>query len=285
MERNIGWKRIVYLMCAIQVGAGIAMIGVMAFLPLFLGEIGVTDAGEAAFWAGLISGVTPFMIALSAFLVYPGGPPRPETCHVHRPCSGDTDSVSLRRVHFAVAGIYLPPAAGTGGRFRSHRIVGHCFRISGRRNVPYARLLSGGHGVRHYVRPLVGGLVADTLGYRMPFVFFGVLSLLCLICLRLFMPEIHRKGASGEKSSTWQELKYFAAIPRVRLMVGIQFLCNFGITGIVSHTPSLHQGHARRRVGDYRHDCRHHYISCRRRGALCSLSTGAVTTAFLCRGF
>ena len=66
MEKNTGWKRIVYLMCAIQVGAGIAMIGVMAFLPLFLGEIGVTDAGEAAFWAGLISGVTPFMIALSA---------------------------------------------------------------------------------------------------------------------------------------------------------------------------------------------------------------------------
>ena len=49
MEKNTGWKRIVYLMCAIQVGAGIAMIGVMAFLPLFLGEIGVTDAGEAAF--------------------------------------------------------------------------------------------------------------------------------------------------------------------------------------------------------------------------------------------
>lgn len=35
MEKNTGWKRIVYLMCAIQVGAGIAMIGVMAFLPLF----------------------------------------------------------------------------------------------------------------------------------------------------------------------------------------------------------------------------------------------------------
>lgn len=52
MEKNTGWKRIVYLMCAIQVGAGIAMIGVMAFLPLFLGEIGVTDAGEAGFLGG-----------------------------------------------------------------------------------------------------------------------------------------------------------------------------------------------------------------------------------------
>lgn len=66
MTQNENWKRIAYLMCGIQVGAGIAMIGVMAFLPLFLGELGVNDPGEAAFWAGLISGVTPFMIALSA---------------------------------------------------------------------------------------------------------------------------------------------------------------------------------------------------------------------------
>ena len=36
MERNTGWKRIVYLMCAIQVGAGIAMIGVMRFFLFFL---------------------------------------------------------------------------------------------------------------------------------------------------------------------------------------------------------------------------------------------------------
>lgn len=43
-------------MCAIQVGAGIAMIGVMAFLPLFLGEIGVTDAGEAASGRGSFQG-------------------------------------------------------------------------------------------------------------------------------------------------------------------------------------------------------------------------------------
>ena len=56
MEKNTGWKRIVYLMCAIQVGAGIAMIGVMAFLPLFLGEIGVTDAGEAVSGRGSFQG-------------------------------------------------------------------------------------------------------------------------------------------------------------------------------------------------------------------------------------
>ena len=233
MEKNTGWKCIVYLMCAIQVGAGIAMIGVMAFLPLFLGEIGVTDAGEAAFWAGLISGVTPFMIALSApFWSIQADRRGPKlvmsivlaavtlTAFL---CAVSTSpwQVFIFRLLQGLVGGFVPIGlsviASVSPEEETSRTLGYF----------QAAMVSG-----IMFGPLVGGLVADTLGYRMPFVFFGVLSLICLICLRLFMPEIHRKGASGEKSSTWQELKYFAAIPRVRLMVGIQFLCNFGITGI-----------------------------------------------------
>ena len=60
------WKHVIYLVCAIQIGAGISMMGIMSFLPLFLSELGITDPGEAAFWAGIIIGVTPFMIAFSA---------------------------------------------------------------------------------------------------------------------------------------------------------------------------------------------------------------------------
>lgn len=117
MEKNTGWKRIVYLMCAIQVGCGNRDDRRHGVSSSFLGEIGVTDAGEAAFWAGSFQEVTPFMIALSA----PSGLSRQtaalETCHVHRSCGSDTDSVSLCRVYFAVAGVYLPPAAGAGGGF------------------------------------------------------------------------------------------------------------------------------------------------------------------------
>lgn len=68
------WKRIVYTMAAIQIGTGISIIGVIAFIPLFLtSELGVTDSGEAAFWSGLISGVTPFFVALRRL----SGPCRP----------------------------------------------------------------------------------------------------------------------------------------------------------------------------------------------------------------
>ena len=60
------WKRIIYLICIIQIGGGITIIGVLSFLPLFLVELGLRNPGEAAMWAGIVAGVTPCMVALSA---------------------------------------------------------------------------------------------------------------------------------------------------------------------------------------------------------------------------
>ena len=37
---DISWKRIIYLICAIQVGAGITIIGVLSFIPLYLVDLG-----------------------------------------------------------------------------------------------------------------------------------------------------------------------------------------------------------------------------------------------------
>ena len=51
------WKRIIYLICTIQVGGGITIIGVVSFIPLFLAELGLHDQGQAAMWAGIVSGV------------------------------------------------------------------------------------------------------------------------------------------------------------------------------------------------------------------------------------
>lgn len=60
------WKQIIYTIAAIQVGTGVTIIGVLSFIPLFLVELGLSDAGEAAFWAGLVSGITPMMVSFSA---------------------------------------------------------------------------------------------------------------------------------------------------------------------------------------------------------------------------
>ena len=57
--------------------------------------------------------------------------------------------------------------------------------------------------------PLVGGMIADTLGYRMPFVIFCALSFLCLVAVRLMVPkQIGLEKARG-REPFMKQLSYF----------------------------------------------------------------------------
>ena len=227
------WKSIVYLVCAIQVGAGISMVGVMSFLPLFLSELGLTDPGEAAFWAGLITGVTPFMIVLSApfwsIQADRRGPKVVMTIVLSAVMLSSLASgfstapwqILIFRTLQGLVGGFVPiglsivatvtPEHKTSwamGYFQAAMVMGIMFG------------------------PLLGGSIADTFGYRTPFFFFAFLAFLCLLSVQFFLPPIHRKGASKDRSSTFSQILYFMKIPRVRIMTFMQFLCNFGITGI-----------------------------------------------------
>ena len=64
--KTMHWRALVYLLAVIQMGAGSIIIGVLSFIPLFIQDLGVADQGAAATWAGLVAGVTPLMVALSA---------------------------------------------------------------------------------------------------------------------------------------------------------------------------------------------------------------------------
>ena len=60
------WRRNVY---AVTVASFMGYTGftiVMPFLPLFIGQLGVTDVGEIAMWTGLSLGVTPGLTAVLA---------------------------------------------------------------------------------------------------------------------------------------------------------------------------------------------------------------------------
>lgn len=231
-QQNI-WKRIIIVMCAIQIGGGIAIIGLFSFLPLFLSEIGVGNSGEAALWAGLISGVTPLMVAftspywalqsarygakyvLALILGLVG--------LVTLLCAFTTNPwqiLVLRIIQGAVGGFMAiglsvvstvaPPdkTAKALGWFQASMVTGVMFG------------------------PLAGGFIADFFGYRAPFVFFAAVSFLCLAGLLIFMPDIKKDTGKKKEISAWEAIRRYARIPIVRLMAGMQFLCNFGITGI-----------------------------------------------------
>lgn len=228
------WKRIVYTMAAIQIGTGISIIGVVAFIPLFLtSELGVTDPGEAAFWAGLISGVTPFFVAIAAPFW---------SMQADRRGPRFALSMILLILGVVIAWMYftrspvelliLRMIQGMSGGFVA---VGMSLVM----NVTPKKQLTWAMGVFQasmvmgvMFGPLVGGMIADTLGYRMPFVIFCALSFLCLVAVRLMVPKQIGLEQARMKEPFMKQLSYFMKNPVVRLMVMLQFLCNCGMTGI-----------------------------------------------------
>lgn len=226
------WKSIVYLVCLIQIGTGTSIIGVISFLPLFLSEIGVNNAGDAAFWAGLITGITPLMAALSAPFWATQIPKRgPKTmmtivisivflCTLASGFATAPWQLFLCRMVQGLSGGFVPNGLSVIATVPPEK------KTSWAMGYFQAALISG-----MMLGPLLGGAVADTFSYRMPFFFFAAMAFCCLIAVQLFMPAI-RPQEVKEKHSSYGQILYFMKMPRVRIMTFTQFLCNFGITGI-----------------------------------------------------
>jgi MFS transporter, DHA1 family, multidrug resistance protein len=60
------WRRNVFAVTAASFLGYTGFTLVMPFLPLFIGQLGVTDVGEIAMWTGVSLGVTPALTALLA---------------------------------------------------------------------------------------------------------------------------------------------------------------------------------------------------------------------------
>ena len=61
-----GWQRNVYAVTAASFMGYTGFTLVMPFLPLFIGQLGVTDVGHVAIWTGVSLGVTPGLTAILA---------------------------------------------------------------------------------------------------------------------------------------------------------------------------------------------------------------------------
>ncbi|MCF0156752.1 MAG: MFS transporter, partial [Veillonella sp.] len=227
------WKSIVYLMAAIQVGAGSIIIGVLSFIPLFIQDLGITDPGTAATWAGIVSGVTPLMVAISA-------PFWSRKANQHGP------KYMLAAILFTLglanlAAFFVQSpwqllacriVQGLVGGFVPIGLLTVTW-VSPEEKLPWGMgFYQAAMVMGLVIGPLLGGLVADSFGYRAPFLFFALVAFLCLLALLAIMPKIPGKGAVAAGDSMISNLKYFMSIKEVRLLVGMQFLCNFGLTGI-----------------------------------------------------
>lgn len=228
---DTSWKRLLYLICAIQIGAGITIVGILSFIPLYLVELGLHDPGEAAVWAGLVSGVTPFMVALSApywSLQANKRGPRPVMMAILATLATAVALSGFAQTPMQL--LVLRTLQGLVGGFVPIGLAIIVFAIPEEKH-PWAMGLYQASLVMGLVfGPLLGGLAADVFGYRTPFFMFSVLSAICCLGVYKWMPKL--SFPHKEQESQWSLLRYFLGISKVRMLAILMFLCNFGITGI-----------------------------------------------------
>lgn len=228
---DTSWKRLLYLICAIQIGAGITIVGILSFIPLYLVELGLHDPGEAAVWAGLVSGVTPFMVALSApywSLQANKRGPRPVMMAILATLATAVALSGFAQTPMQL--LVLRTLQGLVGGFVPIGLAIIVFAIPEEKH-PWAMGLYQASLVMGLVfGPLLGGLTADVFGYRTPFFMFSALSAICCLGVYKWMPTL--SFPHKEQESQWSLLRYFLGISKVRMLAILMFLCNFGITGI-----------------------------------------------------
>ncbi|MDY4540444.1 MAG: MFS transporter [Allisonella histaminiformans] len=228
---TLNWKKSLFTIAAIQVGTGVTIIGVLSFIPLFLVEMGVNDSGEAAFWAGLISGVTPMMVSFSA----PYWTRKAEHYGGRRilalilalitlvtfGCALTTQpwQLFILRMIQGLIGGFVPVCAAMTVAVTPKEKMTYGLGVFQAANV--MGIMFG---------PVIGGVTADLFGYRMPFILFGTLALLSCLGALFLIPDI--KSSKKPEGSVWKDIIYFLSNPTVRLMIFLQFLCNFAMTGI-----------------------------------------------------
>lgn len=230
---KFSWKSLLYLLCAVQVGTGITIIGIVSFIPLYLSELGLHDQGEAAMWAGIISGVTPLMVAVSApywsLQANKRGPKKVlmailATLSIAVFLSGLVETPTqlfILRILQGLVGGFVPIGLAVITQFTPEE------KLPSAMGMFQAALVMG-----LVFGPLLGGLSADIMGYRMPFFLFSAVSALCFLAIACLMPNVEFEYKVSNNESQFSLMKYFLSIPQVRILVGLLFLSNFGITGI-----------------------------------------------------
>jgi DHA1 family multidrug resistance protein-like MFS transporter len=168
---DAGWARLLWVMVGIQFTMTLSFTILSPIMPLFLPELGVQDPSAIAFWAGVLSGVTPFVAAFASPLW-------------GRMADRRGRKQALLRSTFAIGlfTVFMGASATVWQFFAARALMGAFAGFSAASialvatRVPEQRLgyslgwLSTGQLVGGLAGPVVGGVIADlTDSYRIPF--------------------------------------------------------------------------------------------------------------------
>lgn len=227
------WKQTLVVVWITEFVALIGFAMVLPFLPFYIEELGVSDPNQVKFWSGLV--LSAQAVSMGIFAPIWGGL-----------ADRYGRKIMLERAMFSAAGIMaLMGFVKTPQQLLVLRILQGCFTGT----VPAATTLVASVVPRNLtgtalgwlqmgmyagvsVGPLVGGVIADTLGYRTSFwVTAGCLLLSGLGVMRFVEEKFEPPTfAPGERRPRWWE--GLASVARSRdllTVLGTRFLTRTGV--------------------------------------------------------
>jgi len=227
------WKKNFAIMWTTQFIGMSAITGMISFLPLYVTVLGISDPSEVAMWSGILMGSASLCAALSnpywgAMADRKGRKPMVEKVLfmygfiiIGMAYVTNVYQLLTLRILQGLCGGFIASATAlvlsmtppeeisfTVGMFQTSIIVG------------------GTTG------PMLGGFIADSFGYRQPFVVFGVLCLLSLVIVRFAVTEKFTPVIKSNTTSLTKTFQYIWSLSDLRLMLLVQFLAQFAMQGI-----------------------------------------------------
>ncbi len=232
------WKRSLAALWFAQLAGMGAITGVMAFLPLYVNDLGITSLEEAEVWSGILMGAAPLTAAIA-------GPYWGAFADRHG------RKMLVVRVMFAffvvmvlmgfVADVnqllFLRLIQGVFGGFTAAALalvtsISPPEQITSTLGIFQTAMIAGSA-----FGPMFGGIISDHFGYRWAFIAFGLLCLLSLFIIRLAVVERFTPAPAAAKKPIWREIGSILVIPGLGITLAIQFLVQFAMMIIAPLLP------------------------------------------------
>lgn len=232
------WKKNLAAMWFAQLSGMGAITGVLAFLPLYVPQLGINTIEETSLWSGILLSSASLFAALSGphWGAYADRSGRKLMVQRAMASSGllmivmafavNVYQMLALRIFQGIFGGFTAAALALVTSMAPPEEIGFTMGV-------YQTAMIAGSTFG----PFFGGLIADHFGYRQAFMAFGTMCLISLVIIQLLVTEHFTPVQQAAKPSVVSQSKEVLAIPGLRSMLFIQFLIQFAIQAIAPILP------------------------------------------------
>jgi len=223
------WQRNVFAVTAASFMGYTGFTLVMPFLPLFIGQLGVTDVGRIAMWTGLSLGVTPALTALLSPAWGRLGDRYGRKIMVER--SMISFVILMSAMAFVTRAWHVLALRAVQGLFAGYGSlsVAMAAESAPRDRMPNAiGVVQTAQRIGPAVGPLIGGVLAGVVGLRRAFIATAMFYAAGLVLVYVMYDERVTHTVRGETPETGRvSFRSVLAFQNFILMMGVIFALQF----------------------------------------------------------